>query len=222
MPPPAVPPAAVSGPTAVTPPPPEPVSPPPTVANPDEGPARPQPEARRSSLGVALGLGPVAGQVSNPTFDIGGAAFLRVGPRWDQDEAIPWSLGLSATHLRNDWLGASPAVAISWTAVGLTACPGWGLDLHVVVEVCGTTAVGRLEATAREVSVSTPVTRSWWSAGPVLRARLSLGWGLTVLVDATAHVPLYRRTFVTSTPDETVARTPTVAGTLGVVLAREL
>ena len=67
------------------------------------------------------------------------------------DEAVHWSLGLSATYLRNDWLGASPAVAISWSALGLTACPGWGLDLHMVLEVCGTTAVGRLQATDRAV-----------------------------------------------------------------------
>jgi len=162
------------------------------------------------------------GEVSTPTFDVGATALVRVGPRGDGDEPLRWSLGLSATHLRNDWLGASPDVAITWSALGLTACPGWGLALHVVVEVCGTTAVGRLQATDRVVSVSKPASRSWWSAGPVLRARLFLGWGFTVLVDAAAHVPLYRRTFVTSTPDETVAQTPAVAGMMGVILAREL
>jgi len=225
---------------AVAPPPaaavPPPLSPPPIPPPPDkveaaagpeapvESPAPSRPAPRRGSIGIALGLGPVAGQVSTPGFDVGGTALLRVGPgrAGQEDEAVHWSLGLSATYLRNDWLGASPAVAISWSAVGLTACPGWGLDLHVVLEICGTTAVGRLQATDRAVSVSTPSSRSWWSAGPVLRARLTLGWGLTVLIDATAHFPFYRRTFVTSTPDETVARTPSVAGTVGVMLAREL
>jgi hypothetical protein len=213
-----------------------PLSPPPSPPPPDTvatapGPGAPverdtpsRPAPRRGSIGIALGLGPVAGEVSTPGFDLGGTALLRVGPDGDgqEDEAVHWSLGLSATYLRNDWLGASPTVAISWSALGLTACPGWGLDLPLVLELCGTTAVGRLQATDRAVSVSTPSSRSWWSAGPVLRARLSLGWGLTVLVDATAHVPFYRRTFVTSSPEETVAQTPKVAGTLGIVLAREL
>ena len=178
--------------------------------------------ARPGSIALGLGLGPIAGEVSTPALDVGGTALVRVGPHREEGGALRWSLGLSATHLRNDWLGASPDVAISWTAVALTACPGWGIDAHVVIEACATTAVGRLRASDRQVSVSTPATRGWWSVGPMLRARLGLGAGFTILVDATAHVPLYRRTFVTTTPEETVAQTPRIAGMLGVLLAREL
>jgi len=202
----------------------EPFSPPETAsrAAEDDSRADPAPEQRHGSIGFGLGLGPIAGEVSTPAVDVGGTALLRVGPRPDEDGALRWSVGLSATHLRNDWLGASPEVAISWTAVALTACPGWGIAARLVIEACATTAVGRLRASDRAVSVSTPSTRGWWSVGPVLRARLGLGSGFTVLVDATAHLPLYRRTFVTTTPEETVAQTPRIAGMLGILLAREL
>ena len=187
-----------------------------------DGPPNSAPEERRGSIGFGLGLGPMAGEVSTPAIDVGGTALVRVGPRREEGEPLRWSVGFSATHLRNDWLGASPEVAISWTALALTACPGWGIDVHLVIEACATTAVGRLRASDRRVSVSTPVSRGWWSVGSVLRARIGLGAGFTVLVDATAHLPLYRRTFVTTTPEETVAQTPKIAGMLGVLLAREL
>jgi hypothetical protein len=224
-------PAAVS--PLVSPPPLQPSRPSPDVVQqgpppeaspgpPGDGPPDSAPEPRRGGIGVGLGLGPIAGEVSTPAVDLGGTALLRVGPRRDEGEPLRWSVGLSATHLRNDWVGAAPEVAISWTAVALTACPGWGIDVRLVIEACATTAVGRLRAADRLVSVSTPATRGWWSVGPVLRARLALGSGFTLLVDATAHLPLYRRTFVTLTPEETVAQTPKIAGMFGVVLAREL
>lgn len=185
-----------------------------------DGSSTSNPLSSPSSIGLSLGLGPAAGAVTTPTFDLGGTALLRLGPRGD--DSPRWSLGLSATHLRNDWPAASPEVAISWTALALTACPGWGIGGPVVVEICGTTAVGRLRANDRAVSVSTPSGRWWWSAGPMLRARVTLGWGFMVLVDAAAHVPLLRRTFVTSTPEERVAQTPAVAGVTEVLLAHPL
>jgi hypothetical protein len=135
------------------------------------------------------------------------------------------SLGLSVNHLRNTLLGASPDVAITWSTLAITPCPGWGLaglDGRLVVEGCATAAFGRFTAGERAVTVPRAVTRSWLSAGPVLRVRLALGADWRLQIDAAAHIPIARRNFVTSTPEETVATTPAIAGLLGFILVREL
>jgi hypothetical protein len=195
-------------------------------APPRSGPDRFAPPPR--PVGFVIGLGPVAGRVVSPTYDLGaalmGRAVLRA-PASGRGGGLEPSLDLSVTHLRNTLLGASPDVAITWTAVALIPCPGWGLaglDGRLVVEACASTALGRLAAAEEAVTVARSVTRFWWSAGPVLRVRLALRTRWLLQVDASAHIPIIRRTFVTSTPEETVARTPAIAGMVGFILGREL
>jgi hypothetical protein len=162
----------------------------------------------------------VAAEIVSPYLNVGGALSSRLAFRSADGHEL--SVGATVLHARNDWLASSPAVAVRWTAVALTACPGWGLGATLIVEVCGIGLGGWLVVAEQAVTVRREVARSWWSAGGVLRLRAALAWGLRVQLDAVAHVPLVGRHFVTSTPDETVGESPTVAGMLGLAIAREL
>lgn len=184
---------------------------------------RPAPAAAGRSLGawLAVGLGPVAGEVVAPHLSLGGIAHLRVAEP-GLDRLAP-SAALGLLYLRNDLLNGAGEAVFRLAAATVTACPGWGWRSDVVtVELCAVGMGGWLLASDAEVTVSHPVTRSWWSAGAALRARAPVGAGFLLQLDASATVPLVKRRFVTTTPEQTVGTSPGVAPIFSLVMAHGL
>ena len=229
---------------AVALPPPPPVTvapapaPPPIPADPASGkaPASPGPVSPPSSampaspprrLGrsiaslLAVGLGPAAGQVVTPHLSVGGTAYLGVedpGPAH-----LTPSVALALLYLRNDLLGEGGPALFRLAAGSLTACPGWGWHGSLAsVEPCASGVGGWLSASDAAVTVRRSVSRSWWSAGAVLRARARLGAGFFAQLDASVTVPLVERRFVTTTPEQTVGTSPRVAPMFSLTLGHRL
>jgi len=180
---------------------------------------------RSPAAWLAVGLGPAAGEVVAPRLSLGGTAHLRVESP-GQDRLAP-SAALGFLYLRNDLvgdLGGKPGDALfRLVAATVTACPGWGRRGSAVsVEVCATGVGGWLLASDAAVTVSRSVTRSWWSAGALLRARAPVGAGFVLQLDASASVPLVKRRFVTTTPEQTVGTSPSVALIFGLTVAHGL
>jgi hypothetical protein len=227
--PPAAPTVAPSPPAASAPVAPAPASvpapfqgPAPALASPGAAPAsRPAPSRRSFASWLALGLGPAAGQVVAPHLSVGGTAQLRVAP--PSQDHLASSAALAFLYLRNDLLGRGGEPVFRLAAATVTGCPGWGWRGSIAsVELCATGLGGWLLASDTGVTVSRSVSRSWWSAGAVLRARAEVGAGFVLQLDASASVPLVKRRFVTTTPEQTVGTSPAVAPLLGLTLAHGL
>ena len=175
---------------------------------------------RSLSSWLAVGLGPAVGEVVAPHLSVGGTAQLHVAaPRGDR--LVP-SATLGFLYLRNDLLGTADAL-FRLVAASVTACPGWGWHGSVAsVEACATGVGGWLMGSDAGVTVSRSVSRSWWSAGAVLRARATIGAGFALQLDASAAVPLVKRRFVTTTPEQTVGTSPAVAPLVGLTVVHRL
>lgn len=235
-PPPVAPPAPAPPPPAPTlfpvlAPPPPPATPvtapsPPAEAAPTPAPAaavEPAVETPANSVAswFAVGLGPAAGEIEAPHLSLGGTAFLRVAEP-DRGPLAP-SAALGFVYLRNDLIGGGPDAVFRLTAATVTACPGWGWHGGLFsVEGCALGVGGRLAASDAGVTVGRSVSRSWWSAGAVLRARAPVGAGFTLQLDASASFPLVQRGFVTTTPEQSVGTSPSVASIFAVSLAHGL
>jgi len=166
-----------------------------------------------------VGLGPQAGEVVAPHLGLGGTAYLRFEAP-GHDRLAP-SATLGFLYLRNDLLGGADAV-FRLSAATLTACPGLGWRGRFAVELCALGVGGALSASDTGVNVGRPVTRSWWSAGAELRIRAPVGRGFSVQLDASASLPLVKRRFVTTTPEQTVGTSPSVATVCGVSVTHGL
>lgn len=182
----------------------------------------PSPAAPGRSLAswLAVGLGPAVGEVVAPHLSVGGTAQLHVAER--RPDHLGPSASLGFLYLRNDLLGAADA-AFRLAAASVTACPGWGWHGGLAsVEACATGVGGWLAASDAGVTVSRSVSRSWWSAGAMLRARAPIGAGFSLQLDASATVPLVKRRFVTTTPEQTVGTSPAVAPLVGLTVVHGL
>lgn len=131
------------------------------------------------------------------------------------------SLGAGLLYVPNNLVQQSGAVVAHWTAIEVSACPGWGFQRVVTLEACALGLAGWLTATERAVTNPRSASRSWWSVGAVARVCLALGAGFGLELEVGATVPLVKRRFITTTPEQTVAETPTISGLVGLGLARE-
>jgi hypothetical protein len=184
------------------------------------GAAGSQPRGASRRLMWGFGLQTVAARILSPSVTVGAAAVLQVRARRTDAGGAPASvaapsLSVALLHVRNDLVQTPDEVAAHWTGASLTACPGWGFGHRVVVEPCAVGMGGWLTAEERAVSNPLSAGRTWLSAGAMLRATMPLGGGFALRVEAGAAVALAKRTFVTSTPDRTVAETTAVAPLVG-------
>ena len=122
----------------------------------------------------------------------------------------------------NDFLQTADDIAVRWTAVAATGCPGWNLGRVVTLQPCAQVIGGWLAASGRGLTNPISVGRSWWSAGAILRAGARLGAGFSLELEAGVAFPLIGRQFITTTPDRTVGETPTVAPMVALGLSRSL
>jgi len=175
--------------------------------------ARPAPARRVRPFRVEVGARVVAAEVVSPFTSLGGAVSLRLtrpaGP------SSGTSFGLDLVHLENDLFAAAEDIAVSFTALALSACPlGWELGGVFELRPCAVLAGGRLAATGRSVGAPDSAVRSWWSAGALARASADLGSDVAVELEAGASVPLLRRRFVIDAPPRQVGETPAISALL--------
>jgi len=187
---------------------PEPALPEPRALAPRPPAARP-PEPFRVEVGARL----VAAEVVSPSTSLGGALSLRLtrpaGP------SSGTSFGLDLVHLENDLFAAADDVAVSFTALALSACPfGWELGGAFELRPCAVLVGGRLAAMGRGVGAPDSAVRSWWSAGALARASAALGTDLAVELEVGATVPLLLRRFVIDEPPRQVGETPAISALL--------
>jgi hypothetical protein len=202
------------------PPPPPPPPPPPATELVKVTPPRPPEDPSVRRYRVALGARGVAAGVMSPSVSFGGAVDLRLG-KLDADGLGP-SLGVSFLYVPNDFLRTADDARVRWTALALTACPGWSAGRVASVEPCAQLIGGWLDASGLGVSNPQSVERSWWSVGALLRVAARLGWGFSLELEAGLSVPLIERRFIFTTPERTVGETPTIAPIVGLGIARVL
>jgi hypothetical protein len=197
---------------------------PPTAATPAPAITAPAPApapglARR--FGFHLGAHAAMANVVSPTVSLGGALAARLTSQ--VGDGAESSIGVSLLYLPNDFIQPAGDVVVTWTALALTACPGWAIRGHIaVVEACALGIAGWLDATDRAVTNPRSASRSWWSAGAILRARVALGGGFAADLEAGVSAPLVERRFVTTTPLRTVGNTPSLSALVGLGISRRL
>jgi hypothetical protein len=177
--------------------------------------ARPNPPS--PPLAFELGARATTSEVVSPFVSVGGEVFVRLTRRTNDPSRPTLDLGL--LHARNDLLAPSSRVVARLTTVALTACPlGWGLGGIWRLQPCAVALGGILSATDPSLDHPASALRSWWSVGARLRAAASLGVRYALELEAGATVPLVRRHFFATSPDQVVGETPAVSavGSLGV------
>ncbi|WP_437807561.1 hypothetical protein [Sorangium sp. So ce1078] len=194
--------------TPLPPPAPPPAPPPPP-------PPPPPPAAPRPLFTFGVGAQALVTQVVSPYASLGGALVGRVTSH--PDGALSPSLGLSLMYARNDILQGSNNALIHWTAVALTACPlRWQITDIISAEPCVLASGGWFTATGEDMSNPRSVVRSWWSAGVLARAAVTLGGGTDLEIEAGAGVPLVHRRFTIALPTEPLGETPVISPLAGV------
>lgn len=144
-----------------------------------------------------------AARLVSPFVGLGGGVFGRLAAAAQPDQVRP-SLALALLYVPNDLL-RSPDVAVTWTALALTACPGLGAAWSVVViELCAHAAAGWVSAEHRAISNPTNSRRGFATAGGVGRLSVPIAGRLTVDIEAGVAAPLVRRRFVTTSPETVV------------------
>jgi hypothetical protein len=187
---------------------PPPAPPPPVVPPPPPAVAPPEPD--RPPFRLELGAQILLTQVVSPGANLGGALIARLTQR--TGGALSPSFGLSLIHARNDLVPGADRASVQWTSATLTACPlRWEIAHAVSAAPCITASGGWLAATGQGIASPESVARSWWSAGGLARAALSLGASTALEVEAGLAVPLFRRRFTIGSPAETVAETPVIS-----------
>ncbi|WP_433927540.1 hypothetical protein AB3662_31040 [Sorangium cellulosum] len=196
---------------AETEPPPAP-EPPPPVVPPPPPPAvvAPEPAPERPPFRLELGAQILLTQVVSPGVNLGGALVARLTQR--TGSALSPSFGLSLIHARNDLMPGADRASVQWTSATLTACPlRWEIAHAFSAAPCITASGGWLAATGQGITSPESAARSWWSAGGLARAALSLGESTALEVEAGLAVPLFRRRFTIGSPAEMIAETPVIS-----------
>jgi hypothetical protein len=169
------------------------------------------------AISVDVGARAVAANAASPYLGVGGELFVRIALPL-ANGATP-SLAIAALRAPNDFLRSSDVV-VRWTAVALTACPGWALRRAISLEACAHASSGWLTVEDRGITNPRPPVGRWsWNLGLAGRAWMPLSRRWLLDLELGLGIPLARRQFVTSTPERAVAETPRIAALLGLGLA---
>jgi len=229
----------VSSPPPKPPPPPETPAKPPETAPPPDAPKPPEepkpPEVEKPPVievkppppppvprptHFDLALHAVAADVISTSVSFGGAVAARLERH--SDDGAGASIGLAFLYVPNDFLQTADDVAVHWTAIAATACPGWNLGRTVTLQPCAQAIGGWLAASGRGLDYPSSVGRSWWSVGAILRAGAHLGAGFSLELEGGVAFPLIGRQFVVTPTYRPVGETPTVAPMVALGLSRSL
>lgn len=171
----------------------------------------------RYPLEIDAGAQALVGELISPRVSVGGAVFAS----FTQPIAPPFSpsLGLAIAHVPSEFAQGGGDLSVRWTAGVLTACPvRLQLGAGVAIQPCAVGMGGWVEARGKTSDNPVSASRSWWSAGGLGRLSAGIGGSAALRLELGLSVPLVRRRFITTPPDETVGESPEVSlfGTLGV------
>jgi hypothetical protein len=166
---------------------------------------------------IDAGAQALVGEIISPRVSVGGAVFVS----FTQPLAPPFSpsLGLAIAHVPAEFAQGGGDLSVRWTAAVLTACPvRLQLGAGVAIQPCAVGMGGSVEARGKTSDNPVSASRSWWSAGGLGRLSVGIGGSAALRLELGLSVPLVRRRFITTPPDETVGESPEVSlfGTLGV------
>ncbi|WP_437730790.1 hypothetical protein [Sorangium sp. So ce1335] len=196
--------------TEPAPPPTAPVVPPPSPTAPPRPPPPPAVVTPPPPFRFELGAQILLTQVVSPGANLGGALVARLTQR--TGSALSPSIGLSLSHARDGVLPGADQASVQWTAVTLTGCPlRWDIAEALSAAPCVTATGGWLAATGEGVTSPMSAVRSWWSAGILARAAVSLGASTALEIEAGASFPLVHRRFTIALPEVTAAETPVIS-----------
>ncbi len=143
---------------------------------------------------------------------------LLLGANDNVEKAFRPSLDLRLTYVRNDVLVTPRYADTMLLAAGATVCPlRWTAGI-LTVQPCALALAGWLSARGRELDHVNTVNRFWLSAGLTIRLAALLGRGFAIEIEAGLDVPVLKRRFFASSPDNVVAETPRVSPLVGVGL----
>jgi hypothetical protein len=173
--------------------------------------------SHRYPLEIDAGAQALVGELISPRVSVGGAVFAS----FTQPIAPPFSpsLGFAIAHVPAEFAQGGGDLSIRWTAGLLTACPvRLQLGAGVAIQPCAVGMGGWVEARGKTSDNPVSASRSWWSAGGLGRLSAGIGGSVALRLELGLSVPLVRRRFITTPPDETVGESPEVSlfGTLGV------
>jgi hypothetical protein len=173
-----------------------------------------------------LGIAAIAAQPVSPPISLGGTLSLAVA--WPNAEsstfgAAPTQVALGVVHVASNYLQTANELVARFTAVALSVCPPLGLGGRVELQSCGRATAGWLWANDRAIANPTPVGRTWFGLGALLRLAVPIGGGLALEATAGVDFPLVKRRFIITSPDiTTVGETPPAAGWAGLGLGLSL
>ena len=143
---------------------------------------------------------------------------LPLGAKDNLEKAFRPSLDLRFTYVRNDVLVSPRHADAMLLAAGAAVCPLRWTPGILTVQPCALVLGGWLSAKGRELNHVNTVNRSWLSAGLTIRLAALLGRGFSIEIEAGLDVPVLKRRFFASSPDNVVAETPRVSPLVGVGL----
>ena len=167
---------------------------------------------------IEVGAQGLVSEIISPRVSVGGALFAGVG------RVIAGSLrpmvGLAVAHIPADFAVGNGDISVRWTALILSACPlQFQPSDRISIQPCVTGTGGRLQARSETSETAVTASRSWWSAGLLARSSFAIGGGTAVRLELGLSVPLLRRRFITTPPDEVVGESPSVSALAALGLA---
>ena len=171
----------------------------------------------RYPLEIDAGAQALVGELVSPRVSVGGALFVS----FTQPIAPPFSpsLGLAVAHVPAEFAQGGGELSVRWTAAVLTGCPvRLQLGAGVAIQPCAVGMGGRVQARGKTSDNPVSASRSWWSAGGLARLNAGIGGSAALRLELGLSVPLVRRRFITTPPDEVIGESPSVSlfGTFGV------
>jgi hypothetical protein len=171
----------------------------------------------QGALEIDLGAQALIAEIVSPRVSVGGAFFVSV----TKALAPPFSpsLGVALAHVPAEFAQGGGDVSVRWTALLLSACPlRFRLAEPIGFQPCAVGMGGWLVARGETTEAPRTASRSWWSAGVLGRVSAAIGGGTALRFELGLSVPLLRRRFVTTPPDEMVGESPALSalGALGI------
>lgn len=176
-----------------------------------------EPRSTRYPLEIDVGAQALVGELISPRVSVGGALFVS----FTQPIAPPFSpsVGLAIAHVPAEFAQGGGDLSVRWTAAVLSACPvRLQLGAGIAIQPCAVGMGGWVEARGKTSDNPVSASRSWWSVGGLGRLEAGIGGSTALRLELGLSVPLVRRRFITTPPDEIVGESPEVSlfGTFGV------
>jgi hypothetical protein len=165
---------------------------------------------------VEMAVGLVGLSVLAGTFNPGIAVSAR--KTFARSQSFRPTLGLSLAYVRNDVVQSPRDAKAALAVVGATVCPlRWSPSIFTV-QPCALVLGGWLSASGIGLGRVDTANRSWLSAGLTIRAAAFLGHGFSIGLEGGIHLPVLKRRFFATTPNNVVAETPGVSPIVGLDL----